>query len=452
MPGGLIQLVSTGAQNVFLNGNPKLSFFKKIFKTHSNFSLESMRLNFNKTSIHVKDKTTLTCKIDRNADMLQNLYFAFTLPNIPKRSGEKFKYVQNLGEVVVDNYYISIGGNIISRHWGEWLHVWQELSLSSNKTYGYSKIIGNVADMYAPDDYSKKYTDGDIQIFKRKIYVPLDFWFTKMPGLALPLVSLQYHSIEVTVELRPLVDIFTLGLSKTTYQDSTTRKPTPEECNTYFNIQNNALHIDPYIEAQYIFLDTEERTYFATKNQEYLVEQVNRFSFDELSKFNMLDIDVHNPVKEFIWVVARSDRGDLNRWFDFTDWDSVKLNEKPKMTDSRDLTESSVNGEILRSAKFLFNGVDRIETKDNFYFNIIQPYQHHTFIPKTGIYVYSFSLHPENFQPSGAANFSRINRIQMYTELIEPRRDAGYTYEMNFYAVNYNLLNIQGGLAGVKWV
>lgn len=449
MPGGLIQLVAVGGQNIYLNGNPKLSFFKKVFKTFTNFSMESMRLNFNKTTIHTKEKTILTCKIDRNADMLQNMYFAFTLPNIPKKAGEKFKFVQNLGEVIIDNYYISIGGNIIDRQYGQWLHIWSELSLSSNKTYGYSKIIGNVADIYAPDDYSKKFEEGDIQIFKRKVYVPLQFWFTKIPGLSLPLISLQYHSVEVHVELRPLVDLFTVGLSKTPYQESTTTKPTVNDCKEYFNIQNNSLFIDPYIEAQYIFLDTTERTFFATKNQEYLVEQVIKFSYDDLSKFNMLEIDVHNPVKEFIWVFARNDRGLLNKWYDFTDWNTVKLNEKPKITDTRDLTESAVNGEIMRTAKFLFNGVDRMETKDNYYFNVIQPYQHHSFCPKVGIYVYSFSLNPEVFQPSGACNFSKISKIQMYTELIEPKDN--YKYELDLYAINYNLLNITAGLAGLQF-
>jgi len=449
MPGGLIQLVAVGGQNLYLNGNPKLSFFKKVFKTYTNFSMESMRLNFSKNTMHIKEKTLLSCKIDRNGDMLQNMYFVFTLPNIPKKSGEKFKFVQNLGEVIVDNYYISIGGNIIDKQYGEWLHIWAELSLSSDKTYGYSKIIGNVADIYAPDDYSKKYIDGDIQIFGRKVYLPLHFWFNKIPGLALPLISLQYHTVEVHVELRPLVDIFTLGLSKTPYQESTTRKPTPDECSDYFNIQNNSLFIDPYIEANYIFLDTTERTFFATKNQEYLVEQVVRFSYDDLNKFNMVDIDVHNPVKEFIWVIARNDRGLHNRWYDFTDWDTLKINEKPNITDTRDFSESSVNGEILRSAKFLFNGVDRQEAKDNYYYNIVQPYQHHTQVPKTGIYNFSFSLNPENFQPSGSCNFSKINKIQMYTELIVPRGD--YRYEMNLYAINYNLLNVTAGLAGLAF-
>jgi hypothetical protein len=450
MPGGLLQLVAYGAQNIYLNGNPSLSFFKKIYKTHTNFSTESMRLNFNRNMLNVTEKTNLICKIDRNADMLQNMYFVFTVPNIPKRENEKFKFINNLGEAIIDNYYITIGGNIIDKQYGEWLHVWNELSLSSNKLYGYSRLIGNVTDIYAPDDYSLKYKENEIQIFERKIYVPLLFWFNKMPGLALPLISLQYHHIEIHIELRPLIDIFTIGLSKKGQMPSTTNKPTVVDCNKYFNITNNSIYIDPYLETNYIFLDTTERTYFAKRSQEYLIEQVKRITYNGLNTNTMIDLDIHNPVKEFIWTIGRNDRNLENKWFDFTDWETVKtsISRKPMWTDTKKYTESEVNGEIMKNTKFLFNGLDRMEVKDSYYFNIIQPFQHHTYTPKTGIYVYSFSLNPENFQPSGSCNMSAINKVQMYIECINTMTDS-YKYDLTLYSINYNFLKIHSGLGGV---
>jgi hypothetical protein len=451
MPGGLIQLMAIGAQNVYLNGNPSLSFFKKIFKTHTNFATESIKLNFNRNTMNVSDKTDLVCKIDRNADMIQNMYFVMSIPSIPKREKRKFKFVNNLGEVMIDNYYISIGGNIVDKQYGEWLHVWNELSLSSNKTYGYGKITGNVADIYAPDDFSIKYGEGEIQIFERKIYVPLLFWFNKMPGLALPLISLQYHHIELHIELRPLLDLFTIGDSKTSSTISTTLKPTLEDCKKYFTVNNNAIHIDPYVEANYIFLDSKERDFFAKNSQEYLIEQVKRIRYDGLNSNTMIDLDVHNPVKEFIWVIGRNDRNIQNRWFDFTDWETIKTSaDKVMWTENSTLTESEINGEIMKSAKFLFNGLDRTESKDNFYYNIIQPFQHHTYIPKTGIYNYSFSLNPELFQPSGSCNMSQINKIQLYLETIVPR-NTSYKYDLTLYSVNYNFLKITSGLGGLAF-
>lgn len=452
MPGGLLQLVAIGAQNVYLNGNPSLSYFKKVFKTHTNFATESMRLQFNRNTMNIDQKTTLICKIDRNADMLQNMYFAFTIPNIPKKSTEKFKFVPNLGEVIIEKYYISIGGNIIDKQYGEWLHIWNELSLSPSKTYGYSKLIGNVADIYAPDDYSKKYTEDEIQIFERKVYVPLLFWFNKNVGLALPLISLQYHQIEVHIELRPLIDIFTVGLSKTVDQTATTEKPKVTDCEKYFSVKNKSINIDPYIEANYIFLDTNERTYFAKNSQEYLIEQVSRQTFDSLDNNNLLNLNLHNPVKELIWVLSRNDKSEENKWFEYTDWQTIKLynTSKPTINDQIKYTDSQVNGEILKNTKFLFNGLDRMESKDSYYFNIVQPYQHHTFIPKTGIYVYSFSLHPENFQPSGSCNMSKINKIQMYMEINTPRNND-YKYDSVLYSISYNILKITSGLAGLTY-
>ena len=206
MPGGLIQLVAYGAQNIYLNGNPKLSFFKKVYKTHTNFSMESIRINVSKNIINFHESTTISARLDRNADMINNMYFVFSLPTIfkftdEKNVKEKFNFVRNIGEMIIDNCYINIGGNIIDKQYGEWMHIWNELSIFASKRYGYDKLIGNVPELYSPDDHGF-YEKNDVQIYKRKIYVPLKFWFNKTPGLALPLISMQYHQVDIVFELR----------------------------------------------------------------------------------------------------------------------------------------------------------------------------------------------------------------------------------------------------------
>ena len=123
MPGGLIQLVAYGAQNIYLNGNPKLSFFKKVYKTHTNFSMESIRINVSKNIINFHESTTISARLDRNADMINNMYFVFSLPTIfkftdEKNVKEKFNFVRNIGEMIIDNCYINIGGNIIDKQYG----------------------------------------------------------------------------------------------------------------------------------------------------------------------------------------------------------------------------------------------------------------------------------------------------------------------------------------------
>lgn len=447
MPGGLLQLVAYGAQNIYLNGNPKLSFFKKVYKTHTNFSMESIRINLNKNIINFNESTTVTARIDRNADMINNMYFVFSLPTIFKCTDdndvkEKFNYVRNIGEMIIESCYINIGGNIIDKQYGEWMHIWNELSIFASKRYGYDKLIGNVPELYSPDDHGY-YEKDDIQIYKRKIYVPLKFWFNKTPGLALPLISMQYHQVDIVFELRPFSHLFTIN----------DKKPNVEGFRKYFfnvldDSQNN-MKSEMYLDINYIFLDTDERTYFAINSLDYLIEQVTKIEYKSVKQHDILDLQLHNPVKELIWVLSRDDKNKQNRWFDYIDWDyhSYKIRIDHN---NREVTDSDRNGEIMRNAKIMFNGLDRIEIKDNYYYNLIQPYQHHTFIPKEGIYVYSFSLYPENFQPSGCCNMSQINKIQLYLETIKPLSDD-YKYDISIYAVNYNFLRITAGLAGLAY-
>ena len=447
MPGGLLQLVAYGAQNFYLNGNPSLSFFKKIYKTHTNFSTESIKLNFNRTTLNFDTKTNLICKIDRNGDMIQDMYFVFKLPSIKKHKCdddkfEIFNFVKNLGECIIDNCYLNIGGNIIDKQYGEWMHIWNELSIQASKRYGYDKLIGNVPELYSPDD-NDFIEENKIQIYGRKVYVPLKFWFNKNPGLALPLISLQYHQVELIIEVRPLREIFTVNNIKPTINDFT----------KYFsnNVDGNGLKTELYLETNYVFLDTDERTHFALNSMDYLIEQITRIEEKNIPQNSIINLPLHNPVKELIWVLSRSDKNESNKWFEFVDWENEESHSHDCDHD-HDHSESHVNGEILKNARLMFNGLDRTETKDNYYYNLIQPYQHHTFIPKEGIYVYSFSLFPENFQPSGSCNMSKLNKIQIYLETIDKLNDTKkYEYDFTLYAVNYNFMRITSGLAGLAY-
>jgi effector-binding domain-containing protein len=175
MPGGLIQLVAYGAQNVFLNGNPTVSFFKKVYKTHTNFSTESIKVIFNKTYIDFNDTTLFIAKIDRNADLIQEIYFSFEIPEIKKKLREDFRFVKNLGEVMIDYYKIYIGGTLVDTQYGEWLHIWNELTIESSKKYGYDKLIGNIPEIYSPDPHNFRQNE-EVQVEKRRLYVPLKFY------------------------------------------------------------------------------------------------------------------------------------------------------------------------------------------------------------------------------------------------------------------------------------
>lgn len=417
MPGGLLQLVSYGSQNIYLNGNPSISFFKKIYKTHTNFATESIRINFNKTYMNLNESTHLIAHIKRNGDLLNHIYLAFTLPEVRKQSGGTFNFTENIGEAIIDEYYINIGGNTIDKQYGEWLHIWSELSVESSKRYGYEKMIGNIPEVYRCGDYHAKDDENTVISHARKIIVPLRFWFNLMPGLALPLIALQYHEIEIHIILRPMNHLFTEKLPNGTKERVSSQR--------YFDSQ---IQIDPYLECNYVFLDTEERTFFAKNSHDYLIEQVTRHEFFNLNRHNVLDLKLQNPVKEVYWVIGRNDRYVKNQWFEYGD---------------DDLRGGS---DVLVSAKLSFNGLDRIEDKDGSYYGLIQPFQHHTVIPKNGVYVYAFSLYPEKFQPSGACNMSRINKVQLHMHVQETN-----TYDAVVYASSYNFLRITSGLAGVAF-
>jgi hypothetical protein len=443
MPGGLIQLVAYGAQNVFLNGNPSVSFFKKVYKTHTNFSTESMKVVFNRNYLNYDTSSILIAKIARNADLVQEIYFSFKIPNIKKMGTasdpEDFRFVKNLGEVMIENYKIYIGGTLMDTQYGEWLHIWNELSIESSKKYGYDKMIGNIPELYMPDIYNNLIPLTQTQIDSRRLYVPLKFWFNKNPGLALPLIALQYHEIEIHLEIRPFRELVTINKVKPINAEAVSKYFT-ESTTDKFNI-------DPYLEVNYVFLDSVERNYIAVNSHDYLIEQVVRIPFKSVKQFDINTLVLQNPVKEIIWVLNRDDVYLTNDWFEYTDTQDEEVDESE--TDC-DIVCREKEMDIFISATFLFNGIERMEEKDASYFNLIQPYQHHSVVPSPGIYVYSFSLLPEQFQPSGSCNMSRINKIELKTETINAKTGS-YNYDMRVYVVNYNFLRVKGGLGGLAF-
>jgi hypothetical protein len=447
MPGGLIQLVAFGAQNILLNGNPSVSFFKKIYKTHTNFSMESMKVSFNRSELKYNESSTLIAKVKRNADLIQDVYFSFEIPEIKKYikrdgsnnvKGDVFGFVKNLGECMIESYHIYIGGAIVDKQYGEWLHIWNELSIDASKRYGYDKLIGNIPELYSPDPHNNL-SHNTIQIEKRRLYVPLRFWFNRNPGLALPLIALQYHEVEIHITLRPFKELFTINDKK------------PDTYAEYF--ESESLNIDPFLEVNYIFLDTQERGFFATNALDYLIEQIVQIPVYKLKRHEITELTLQNPVKEIIWVLKRSDVQEKNDWFEYIDNNYLDSREEEAINNDNCIVvvNYSREKEILVNAKLIFNGIDRFEEKDASYFNLVQPYQHHSVIPKSGVYTYSFSLFPENFQPSGTCNMSRLNKIQLKTEIVPLHIDSSYDYDMVVYVINYNFLRITAGLAGLAF-
>lgn len=432
MAGGLIQLLAWGSQNIKLNGNPSITFFKKVLKSHTNFSMESTRLNLNRTSLNVYENTILKKKIERHGDLVQEVYLVLELPDI-KPNDLEFHWIENLGEAIIDNYYVTIGGSIVDRQYGEQLHVQNLVSMSSDKRKIYDRMIGNVDELVAPSKRTGTYPTTSPAIPSRKLYIPLNFWFNRDSGCALPLVCLQYSETEISIELRPLIELCRI------VQDGVVKAPSAFDSEQRFHnfVSNDrvtymsgetVVDMRAYLEVNYYFVDTKEREYIAYHPHEYLIEQTFRIQRFSLMENNIFEMLLQNPVKEILWVLKRSDQGVRNDWHDFTD----------------------EGQHILTTAKLMFNGMDRFDEKDAGYFNYIQPFQYHKACPKDGIYIYSFSLQPDEGlnQPSGSCNMSRVNKIQMMLNTIKPK-DTTYHYDVNIYAIGYNFLKISSGLAGI---
>jgi hypothetical protein len=457
MAGGLTQLVAYGQANLYLNGNPSMTFFKKVYKTHTNFAMESISLVMNKSDVNIYDPTQLRVKIDRHADLVGQMYLVFELPDILSDNLYRFRWVENIGEAIINEVYVSINGTIIDKQSGEYIHIMNSLRFGVDKKELYNKMIGNVMEYTNPEynyfmqNFSgynpQRYRVGNEypisndpnvpSIRSRKVYVPLTFWFNLDTALALPLVSLQFSEIELVFELRPIYELYRISYKKgntIAYFAPDINNPDHRLHNFVTNgnkqyvIGQNILDIRANIEANYYYLDSKERVYFAYKPIEYLIQQVTRIPRPGLSEHNILELILTNPLKEIVWVVKRNDLVVHNNWFDFQD----------------------KHRHIMKSAKLMFNGMDRFSEKTHEYFSYIQPFQHHSGSSKEGIYMYSFSLYPEEYQPSGAANASKINKIQMAMELITPKTPY-YMYDATFYVTSYNIVRISNGLCGLVY-
>jgi len=373
-----MQLVAYGAQDIYLTGNPQITFFKVVYRRHTNFSMEAIEQTFNGAADFGK---RVTCTVSRNGDLMHKVYLQVTVPDV---SGE---YVKNLGQALVKFAEVEIGGQRIDKHYGDWMHIWNELSQEAGKKEGYGLMTGaggETAGISAETD----------------LYIPLEFWFCRNPGLALPLIALQYHEVKINIEFSALSEL------------------TDE---TGLSLSAASLYVD------YIYLDTDERRRFAQVSHEYLIEQV-QFTGDESvsSVSNKIKLNFNHPCKELVWVVQRDASGVEK--FDYTD-------------------ASGVNPVLI--AKLQLNGHDRFSERMGRYFNLVQPYQHHTNVPKTGINVYSFGLKPEEHQPSGTCNMSRIDNATLQLTLTS--ETVGADAKVRVYATNYNVLRIMSGMGGLAY-
>jgi Major capsid protein N-terminus/Large eukaryotic DNA virus major capsid protein len=406
--GGLLQLVATGRQDIYLSGNPQTTFFKQVYRRHTNFAMESCRIDFDGAADFGK---VIVATLPRKGDLINSLILEISLPALPQTSdlGDT-SWTNGIGHAMIDYISLEIGGKEIDRQYGEYLHVYSQLQVDASKRTGYNNMIG----------YQEAYTQTS-QPGPLKLYVPLRFWFCNNIGLSLPLIALQAHPVRLYVKMRPVNSLF--------YRDSLVLVPTQ-------TLQPTP-HIDSLVMwGDYIHLDTEERRRFTSSKHEYLIEQVQiqkKTSIPAGATLSNVTLDFNNPIKELLWVVQQDRMLLTNELFNYT---------------NRQLTEQHVTlADQISTCILRLDGYDRFEVRDASYFRLVQPWQRHTSVPDDYIYVYSFSLAPEAAQPMGSMNASRIDTIILSVTMNNNtvRYDSGITV----YATNYNVLRIAAGLGGV---
>ena len=415
MGGGLLQLVAYGAQDVYLTGNPQITFFKVVYRRHTNFALESIQQTFN-GSVGYGSRVTAT--ISRNGDLISRAYLVLNVSGPAATT-----LCPYFGLRAIKHAEVEIGGQRIDKHYSDWMYIWNELSMPVGKKEGYFEMIGGKG--------------GDLR--GDSLYVPLEFWFCRNIGLALPLIGLQYHEVKVNIQFEESTNV---------------GAHTTDASAAVVGTLSASLWVD------YIYLDTDERRKFAQSSHEYLIEQL-QFTGRE-SASNKIKLNFNHPVKELVWVVheaaaGNSDSGEVttnknNRnWFNYTsDPDAIIASTTISYTGvSTLLGPSGTAKNAVSGGKLILNGNDRFYSRDGRYFNLVQPYQHHENVPNNaGINVYSFALKPEEHQPSGSLNMSRIDTAVLD---LQYQDSTTLNKQVSIFAVNYNVLRILSGMGGIAY-
>jgi hypothetical protein len=429
MGGGLMQLVAYGAQDIYLTGNPQITFFKVVYRRHTNFSMEAIQQTFNGTPAAAG--STMTATISRNGDLVSRLWLDVKLDasDLAGANSTYMNWTNNTGHAFVKECEVEIGGQRIDRHYSQWLDVWNELTDHDEQEWiGLNKHAAKNAYLKSGTDV----TTSAATMHNHRLYVPLQFWFCRNPGLALPLIALQYHEVKIKLVTR---NVNALVNSNVGVSAPETNAPTVQ------------------LWADYIYLDTDERRRFAQVSHEYLIEQVQR---ETGTAVTTQKLNFNHPVKALIWVIqATSASVEKTAIADAID---ATLNVNGTVaTEGNDyfcyLSQNN-NDEIIdgvssdegfATMKLQLNGHDRFAVRNATYFRTCQPLQAGHKVPSKHVYSYSFALKPEEHQPSGTCNFSRIDNAQMVF--------TGPTTAttLSVYAVNYNVLRIMSGMGGLAY-
>jgi len=443
MGGGTLQLIVYGGQDIhIMGGNPEYSFFKSVFRKHTNFSMECIDQEHT-GNISSTTEFTLNYDINKSGDLLYKMHLEIDFPqqdyeNEQNPGTQYCNYTNNTAYSYLKDVDFYIGEQLIDSYDGKWLDIMNELNRTDGSgldTLIRNKPAGILNGTFPPNI---------------KTYIPFDFWFCKHPSNALPLIALQYHTITLKVGFRSIKNI--INSKRNTSNNSAVLVR-----NTDNSPASDPLEPKIKLWINYIYLDTDERKRFAQSHHEYLIEQIQRRTLEYSKNIN---ITLNHPIKCLYWIfqnnIATSEKNDFisidsnenvtgsgSQWTHGNDYLNYNTHENSN--------PSYINGDVkyehFKGLTIKFNGIERFKERDATYFRTIQPLESGYTFPTKLIYMYSFCLDPNSNQPSGSCNFSRIDNVSF--NFSGTQQYTGYSF--NLYSKNYNILRIMEGLGGLLY-
>lgn len=484
MPGGLMQLVNKGAQDQLVTGSPTFTHFRSVYKRHTEFAMEHFRLDFRSVNLDLNPTTpkSMRVRVDRNAQMLHDCYIHVSLPDIyspiarvtegihPELSpdasgiGYEFQWIPNIGYNMINTVSLLINGSAIVTHSGEWMKLYSYITYSANKRRTIDSMVGNVTELTDPanasnrmNQYPHSISSGNNiaqpSILGRDLIIPLHFWFCEDVGTALPLVALQYSEVEIVVEFKPFYQLFTVrdvrdsstsafdGSNGTFGQRIAPDPAFPEFSITNFlsppnvsggaqNLSLTAWSLNPYIEANYIFLGDSEVIQLAKSDNSFKIKEVRRVVVPGLyGAGNDIELTLVNLCTRVLWLAQRSDSIANNDLDNYTNQPPIPYGPyhnrslmSPWYSSGYAIGQNQSATDIMIDGVIVLDGAERFNTKTFDFFRYLENYRHHSgnvsVLP--GIYTYSFALDHDTPQPSGQINGSMFNKTILRLTLQDP--------------------------------
>ena len=395
-PGAIYQLNVKSTQDQFLTGNPEFNFIKQVYKRHTNFAIEQKELLFD--TIIDFGIPLVNIEIKRTADFLGKLYFKFTLPPLTITSGTYAGWTNSIGHVIINYIDLYIGGHLIDRHYGLFLEIWYELTVEAPVNSNVNSLIGKV------DQLNLLQTNA---LTTNTYCVPLRYWFCSDISLALPILNLYNHKVELKLNMN--------NFQNCIVYDGNTPPLTVSI-------------INPSILTEYIYIDDSEKIQY-TNEQTYLITQIQSSDVENIEYQNVFKskLDFNHACSELLFVLREQSSEANNDWFNFA---------------QRNIVPFTPVVPLLRNAKLKLDGLDRNEYLDEYTLRTVNSNRYHTNTTNKHIYIMPFCNEPENLGPSGSLNFSLIDAAELHLNL-EPNISPSNLY---VFVRNWNVINIRNGL------